>query len=253
MGKNQINLAVLEQSYNIMEYVQKEGPARAIDIANTFDLPDSTAYNYISSLESIGFLDKNGQEYQLGLKLLELGITARRNYRLHNEIPKYLEQLTALTGECASFAIENQGQRVLLRVREGPNSVYDNAPVGEHRQLHLTGTGKAIFAFLEPDQIDSIVEGLSFVSHTENTITTTESLYRELDKIRRRGYAIDNGEYTAQIRSVAVPITNEQGHSLGAIGLSGPKQRFDDATIGEYIPILQRTIEEIELKWAYSK
>ncbi|HSS58329.1 MAG TPA: IclR family transcriptional regulator C-terminal domain-containing protein [Solirubrobacteraceae bacterium] len=58
------------------------------------------------------------------------------------------------------------------------------------------------------------------------TITDAESLERELERVRQRGWAADIGELVNGEVSCAAPILDRRGVTVGAMGVSGPPDRL---------------------------
>jgi DNA-binding IclR family transcriptional regulator len=87
---------------------------------------------------------------------------------------------------------------------------------------------------------------------TDQTITTQEELFDELDKIRQQECAYDREERITGLNCVAVPILND-GDVAGALSVSGPVSRVDDDRIsGEILPELERAANIIELNQMHS-
>jgi len=79
---------------------------------------------------------------------------------------------------------------------------------------------------------------------TPHTITTKEDLIAELEKIRKKGYAIDDEECEIGARCVAAPIWDYTGRVVAGISVSGPVSRMNIEKI-EYV---QTIIKEIASK-----
>jgi DNA-binding IclR family transcriptional regulator len=51
-------------------------------------------------------------------------------------------------------------------------------------------------------------------------------LAKELVKVRADGFAMDDGEYSAEVRCVAAPIRDPGGVIVASVGISAPQTRF---------------------------
>lgn len=95
---------------------------------------------------------------------------------------------------------------VQLYKSENPDSIDDKALLGAHLSLHATAIGKAILSQWPEVEVDEHVCQVGLPEKTENTITSKEVLKEELEGIRDRGYAINDGEHYHGVRAVATPI-----------------------------------------------
>ena len=85
--------------------------------------------------------------------------------------------------------------------------------------------GKAILAFLPEDRIAEVLRRTRFERFTHRTIATAEALRVEIDKTRRRGYAVDDEELEDGLRCIAVPVLDAQRFPVAAVSVSGPSFR----------------------------
>jgi DNA-binding IclR family transcriptional regulator len=101
--------------------------------------------------------------------------------------------------------------------------------VGSVSPAYCTGLGKAMLAFLPPDEVDRYFRAAGLRPFTPNTIVNVETLQAELEKVRQTGYALDQEEHEPQVVCVAAPILNHSKIVLAAISVSGPAQRMVSA------------------------
>nr|WP_246421611.1 IclR family transcriptional regulator C-terminal domain-containing protein [Texcoconibacillus texcoconensis] len=123
--------------------------------------------------------------------------------------------------------------------------------VGRRAPLYCTGVGKAILAYLESDELQEIVERISFEPKTKFTITTKEEFLIVLDKVRLRGYSIDDEEHEEGIRCAAAPIFNHEGRVIAGVSIAGPSQRMTDEKLDRDSLIVRQRAQEISAKLGY--
>ncbi|MDE3063968.1 MAG: IclR family transcriptional regulator C-terminal domain-containing protein, partial [Acidobacteriota bacterium] len=64
-----------------------------------------------------------------------------------------------------------------------------------------------------------------FERFTHRTIATPEALRAEIEKTKRRGYAVDDEELEEGLRCIAVPLLDGQRQPVAAVSVSGPSFR----------------------------
>ena len=63
------------------------------------------------------------------------------------------------------------------------------------------------------------------------TITTRSALLAQLAEIRARGYAVNNTESEADVSAVGAAVCDSSGRVRGALAVTAPAARVDDAWI----------------------
>lgn len=245
MGKHR--LEVTRKSVAVLEHLYEHDSRTAKEIADALDMPLSTAYAYLSTLDELDLIDKSREQYTLGLNLLRFGIKSRNTNELYRYVRPYLPQIAQESGDYASFGVGRMGYRILIDIVEGEQAKYDNAEVGEWRPLHLTSQGKAIMSQYEWDELAELVDAYDFEPHKDNTIGSKAEIREEWELTRSRGYAIENEEYLEHIRAIAVPLNPPTVDEVGAISMSGPKHRFTENRIARYVDLLEKYVELIEV------
>jgi len=218
--------------------------ASVSELADEFDMPLSTTYEYVNTLEKIDYIRKQSDgRYCVGSAFLEMGNQARRNHAVYNVAEPELRRLAEETGEFAGLMIEEDDLGVLFSMKKGDKvkrlKVNRTYP-GVKTRLHTTAFGKAILAQLSDDEIRDVVDQYGLHPRTENTITQLDSLLEEMERARERGVAFDDQECFEGMRGIGVPITDRSDTVLAGIALYGPPTRLDDeAFFDEYPSLVQ--------------
>jgi DNA-binding IclR family transcriptional regulator len=150
-----------------------------------------------------------------------------------------VEQLAHDTGEYVHLMGEESGRGVYLYQESGENGIADEYMTKKYSKgeyLHFTSLGKAIMAFLSPEQVNKIVAKHGLPKETPNTITDIDELHEELADIREQGYALNDEEQIRGARAVGAPIMNPADEVLGAISVSATSTRLNEAVFREEMP-----------------
>ncbi|GAB3031861.1 IclR family transcriptional regulator [Natronobiforma cellulositropha] len=216
----------LERGFDIVECLHEEGALTVSELAEERDIPTSTAHIYLKTLADLGYVVGESGRYELSFRFLEHGGHVRQRSELYHLARSEVDTLAEVTNEVSALGVPENGKRVLLYKTEGAEAVYDNPPIGEYTHMHWTALGKAILSEFPREAVTEIVDRHGLPSRTHRTIDTEAALFDELETTRERGYALEDEERWDGIRSVAVPILDEES-VIGAISVSGPKHRFE--------------------------
>jgi len=240
-------------TFRILEELKNRTQATLTELADEFELSKSSIHNYLKTLESDGYVIKDGNTYRIGLRFLEYGGHARHNERLYHIAREEVTKLAEETGEMSNLLTEEQGRGIYLYRSHGEQAVQTDSYTGQRVYLHNTALGKSILAHLPQQRVEEIIERHGLPSTTENTITNKSELYNELDQIREDGVAFDDEARLEGLRCVGVPIINNNDRVEGAISLSGPTSRFQGERFRSEIPKkLKDAANVIELNITYT-
>lgn len=217
------------------------------EVADELDVAKSTAHAYLATMADLGFAVQGTDGYSLGLKLLDHGMAARDSFRVVDAAADPVEQLAADTSEAVYLVVEEHGKAVYLDYALGDRAVKTHARIGTRSHLHSLASGKAILAHLSEQRVREIVDEHGLPASTENTVSTSEELFGELETVREQGYAVNEHEANVGTRAVGAPIL-AGGDVVAAIAVAGPANRITrDRLEAEVLGEVLATANEIEL------
>lgn len=185
---------------------------------------------------------------------MTLGGSAREQEQLYQLGKNDVKRLATETGEKARLIVERNGYGITLYQATGENVDETITHVGSREDLYCTAAGKAFLAELSDEELDSYLSERDFKQYTDRTITDSEELRTELEKIRTDGVAFDDGEFYQGLRCVAAPIVVSDGGLLGAFSVSAPVERMGDHRFKTKLPDqLQNIVGVVEINTTYSK
>lgn len=242
-----------EKTLELLSFLKENDGAGVSEAANDLDMGKSAVHNHLSTLEQHEYVVKEGGEYRLSLRFLELAGHQCNQMKLYDVGTQQAEQLAKDTGELANLATEEYGQCIYLYLANGDRSVELDTYAGVRTGLHNTALGKAMLAHLPNERVSEILDQRGMEATTENTITDRELLFSELETIRERGVAFDREERLSGLRCVAAPIIREDDTVAGAISVAGPTGRLRGDRFSSEIPDMARSAANvIELNLTHS-
>ncbi|SEV85046.1 IclR family transcriptional regulator [Natrinema salifodinae] len=254
MGKQANNpVKSVVTTFRILQTLRRLDGAGVTELSTELDLPKSSVYNYLSTLEQEEYVVKEDGQYTLGLRFLDLGRYVRERDDLYETARPEMESIGEETGELVNLLVEEHGQGVYVCRVRGDQAVNVAASTGHRVSLHNTGLGKAILAYLPEERVDEILDENGLSADTPHTITDRDELKAELDRIRERGVAFDREERIGGLCCVAVPVLDLDDRPIGALSVAGPTSRMKGERFESELPeLLKSAANVIELNLTYS-
>jgi IclR family transcriptional regulator, acetate operon repressor len=205
---------------------------RLTDLARAARLHKATAHRLLAALEREGMVmrDAGGELYRLGPEAIVLGARAARASDLRATAAPELRALATETGETATLEVPVGGDMLILDEVAGGALLGAVPEVGTRWPVHATSTGKALLALLPTARRRAMLPA-RLSRHTARTIVSTAALGRELDRVRRKGFAVAAEELERGYLAVGAAVCDHDGRPVAAISVGGPRLRFPPARV----------------------
>jgi DNA-binding IclR family transcriptional regulator len=245
----------LGRAFAILEEVarHREGIGLA-ELSKLVGLHNSTTFHLAKTMVSLGYLrqERDSKRYRVGRPLFALAASALDEIEMVNLATPILEDLSRETGESGHFAVRMGDSVVVIARTSGAGAFQLTDRVGVVRPAHCTALGKIILASLRPDQLKRFLERVELKPSTAKSITDPAVLLREITEIRRSAIAVDDGEFNAEVRCIAVPVYNFTGDVIGALGISGPIWRMSDQVLKNRAKLVQTAAHRLSAEFGAS-
>jgi len=218
----------LDRAIKVLEYLADAQVEKNMsDIAKDLKIPNGTAHNILKTLENNQLIerDQSSKRYTLGFKLFQLGNKVDYIRELRNIAMPYMRELTAETGETSQLGIISEGNLYFLEIIEAPKNKKTRGTVGLSLPLHAPAAGKILVAFQPEEKRNELLEKIELKAFNMNTITDSKELEKELEEIRKKGYAVDREEVFRGTTCLAMPIYNADKEVIAALGITGDTER----------------------------
>jgi DNA-binding IclR family transcriptional regulator len=210
-----LKVAALERALSILQVFETEpAPVSLARLSEATGLYKSTILRLLGSFEGFGYIRRTSDgAYAPGPAAFRLGMAYKTSFHLDAAIDAALRHLVAEGTESASFHVLDGNRRLCtFRVNSG-HSTLDTINVGDILPLDRGAAGKILRAF-------------------------TDRADPGTDKIRKQGYAYSDGERDPSCAALAAPVFGLDHELIGAVSLSGPRERFTKKTIERMTKLL---------------
>lgn len=200
-------------------------PRGVTSLANEMKLTKSNIHRLLTTLAAKGYVRRNdiNASYELSSKIWEIGLKVGSRFNLAEVARPQMAHLAEQTSETVHLSILDKFEVVYIDKIESPQPIRSYTSVGGRAPAWCVATGKAMLAQTSVD-VSSLPYPLQ--SFTDQSMTGQAELEAEFSSIRKRGYAVNKGEWRDGVFGIAASVSDATGRVVGAIGISGPAARF---------------------------
>ena len=209
-------VATLERALSILSvFESSDAPVTLAEISKATGLYKSTILRLLASFEDHGYLRRSddGSTYSLGPTAFRLGMKYKQAFELDEAIESALEELVQKGTESASFHVLDRDYRLCILRVDSNHPTLDRVRAGDRLPLDKGAAGKVLLAFSGVGDAD-------------------------LQPVRQDGIAVSYGEVDPSCAAISVPVFGLNNELIGALSVSGPKERFTDDTVASMSELL---------------
>lgn len=200
-------------------YQHDERSMTVSELGRRAGIPKASVSRIISEMVEVGFLEREGNDIRLGIRLFELGQQASRPTDLRKFALPHMTELMKATGQTVHLAVLEGTEVVYVQILRSRSTPPLPSRLGGRLPAYATGVGKALLAHSSPELIDEVCSG-ELTPLGPKTITDPVQLRRELDAIRVNHLAYEREESTVNVGCAAAPILNSMGKPIAALSVS---------------------------------
>lgn len=251
------NAPVLYKAFAILEEIARNQSGLGVsDLARRLAISKSTVYGITQTLTEIGALrqDAETKKFTLGPTLVQLGNQALAGVDIRSVARPYMEELSQEFKETVFMGTFDEYGITIIEKADSPQELKISAPVGTRIPIFAGAAGKVFLAGLKEEVLNKILRERSLPKYTENSITDPQNYRKELEKVRREGYATDFEEYIRGVNAISVPLLDSWGWPVAALWMVGFSHSFTGEKVDQAILATSKAAAKIRevLKGKYS-
>jgi IclR family acetate operon transcriptional repressor len=228
------SVRVLDRACQVLDCFTQDRPKLGIaELRRITGLPATTVARLVKTLVSQELLEREGELYRLGLRVLVWTAPAMQGSDLLAAAGPAVEQLRDQTRETTGLYVRHEDVRVTVAIALSTYSVIFRGYVGQVRALHAGAAGKVFLAY-DQAAYDAAMSSRRLTQFTPHTITSANRMRDELDAVRAQGWAFAAEEVELGLSSVAAPVFSAAGTVAGALAVGGPSFRLTEEMAREF-------------------
>lgn len=247
-GADRYNVPALERGLRVLgEFSRETRTLTAPELARRFNLPRSTVFRLLVTLEGMGFVEREegGREYRLGLAVLRLGFEYLASLPLNELGHPLLERLSEVTGHACNLVVRD-GRSVVYVSRVSPPSPFVSAvSVGTRLPAHATVLGRVLMADLALPELRALYPESQLEAFSASTPHTVTELFDLVQADRQRGYAVSEGFFEPNISTIAAPVRDQRSRVVAALAMTVNAGRVEPDQMDSFIQQVRESADRL--------
>ncbi|WP_207592324.1 IclR family transcriptional regulator domain-containing protein [Halomontanus rarus] len=264
MGPPKHHVKSVSKTFEILEVMERSGELGVTELSQRTGIAKSSVYKYLDTLRHLGFVTKSEGKYSLSLRFFQFGQRIVNRHDVYHLARPELEALAEKTGEMASLVVEEDGEAVSLYRTRGHDRSHGTVEDGDRIPIHGSAGGKALLSYRPPEEVETALAAA-------DVDVDRQTLFAELETARDQRLVVDRDardvvDYSAGmleghrhtvgqnrtddgLRSIAVPIRNDQDYAIAAIEVIGTDRSLNAQRLeADIAPLLVSAGKSIEIE-----
>lgn len=235
----------VERAFTVIDYISRSPGATFTSIRQELNIPKSSLHTLLNTLVLQGILcTSSGGGYTLGLRLFELGSLAVGRLDIRKEAQPLMHQLVDKVQLTCHLGILEGTESVYLVKVECKQAIVVKSWEGKRGSLIHSAMGKSLLLMIQQDELEELVQKVSFAQHTPSSISSREAFFKHLEIAKHRGWTIDDEEDVHGIRCVGAPVLGIEGQPM-ALSISGPIDQVPYHRVEELAESVMETARQL--------
>jgi DNA-binding IclR family transcriptional regulator len=216
----------VDRALTVLRLLAAHGELGVTELAADLGVHKSTAFRLVATLEAHDLVEQVSDrgKFRLGVGVLRLAGATTVRLDLVQESRPVAVKLAQTVGETVNVTVLSGHEALYLDQVVGPSALVLRNWAGQRTPLHATSNGKVLLAFGPAQTLADVPRPLA--RYTPRTIVDDAALIKELDDVRRRGWALAVDELEDGLTAVAAPIAGSDGTVVASLSASGPTFRL---------------------------
>lgn len=247
-GSEKYTVPALERGLRLLgEFGRGSRTLGAPELARRLDLPRSTVFRMLSTLESLGFIERtdNGNDYRLGLAVLRLGFEYLSSLELTELGQPVIARLCDAIRYPCNLVVRDSRHIVYVAKVTPPTPLSSSVRVGTRLPAHATVLGRILLEDLSLADLRHLYPEEHLEVFSSCTPTTTLELFDLVKADRERGYVLGEGFFEASISTIAAPVRDHSSRIVAALGVTIPSAHIEADLLEGLVQRVRASADEL--------
>lgn len=239
----------LARGFKLLEKLAEAGePLTLSQVAEAMQMTLPTAYRFLYTLQAIDLIEKEPDRkvYRITPRVLKLGYGVFKSSELWNTAHPHLVRASQKYGETFNLAVLEQDQILYIDRIKTQSILTINLEIGSKLPAYCTSMGRVLLAWLPENEARKRLRLNPREKHTGRTVTKIGELESILAAVRRKGFAVNDGELAPELYSAAAPVLNREGEAVAALNMAVNAARHDKDYLQQVmVPAVVKCAERI--------
>jgi len=238
----------LERGLRLLcEFDRQNRNLSAPELARRLNVPRSTVFRLLTTLERMGFVERNegGRDYRLGMAVLRLGFEYLASLELTEIGRPLLERLRDDIGYPCNLVVRDGRSIVYVAKSVTPSALVSWVNVGTRLPAHGTVLGRVLLENLSLSELRALYPEEHLEVFSESTPKTVVELFDLVQKDKERGFVIGEGFFESRISTVAAPVRDHSGLVVAALGATIPSPHIETSQMDSIVRRVREAADEL--------
>ena len=247
-GNDKYIVPALERGLRLLgEFSRDSRTLSAPELARRLDLPRSTVFRLLNTLEAMGFIERTsgGSDYRLGMAVLRLGFEYLSSLELTELGQPLLARLCDEIHYSCNLVVRDGRSIVYVAKVAPPTPFASSVRVGTRLPAHATVLGRVLLQDLTLPELRALYPEDHLEVFSASTPRTVLELFNQLETDRQRGYVMGEGYYEASISTIAAPVRDDSGRIIAALGTTIPSAHIETGLVDDMVRHVRVSADEL--------
>lgn len=235
--------SAIQKAFRLLDIIVKaQEPLSLADLSLALAQPKPSVHRLLLQLEEVGMVkrDLSARRFLPGDYATDFAVHALQSAAQAAPVQSILKRLVGEINESCNIGVMDRFEIVYIARVESDWPLRLHLQTGSRLPLHCTATGKLFLAYLPAAQRRRLLRSLPLTQYTEHTLSQPPALEKELQSVRRQGFAVNDQEYMVGLVGAGVPVFDKDKKLIAGLALQGPQPRLTVARARTCIPALQQ-------------
>lgn len=238
----------LERGLRLLcEFSRHEKNLSAPELAKRLDVPRSTVFRLLTTLERMGFVERNpgGRDYRLGMSVLRLGFEYLASLELTEIGRPLLERLRDELQYPTNLVVRDGRSIVYVSKSSTATPFTSTVNVGTRLPVHATVLGRVLLMDMSLPQLRELYPEEHLKAYSDKTPNTVLELFNLVQADRERGYVLEEGFFERGISTIAAPVRDHSGKVVAALGATIPGPHIETDKLDHTVARVRSAADEL--------